>query len=301
MDSRMIVILGGNGYVGQAFQNAMRRRDIPYCVVSRSSVDYFQRAALQGLLTVIRPCFLINAAGFTGRPNVDACESARGECLAGNAMLPATIREVCESLEIPWGHVSSGCIYTGTHSDGTGFRESDPPNFSFRQNNCSFYSGTKAMGEELLEGARDCYIWRLRIPFNEQDCSRNYISKLMRYSRLLNARNSLSQLDECINSCLQSWVNRIPFGIYNLTNPGSVTTADVVSMIRKHRLCDREFSFFESETEFMTKAAVAPRSNCVLDTTKATLAGIGMRPVEEAIEMALKNWNGASVSPCKAA
>jgi 2-methylcitrate dehydratase PrpD len=75
----------------------------------------------------------------------------------------------------------------------------------------------------------------------------------------------------------------------------------VVAMIRRYRLCDREFSFFESETEFMTKAAVAPRSNCVLDTTKATLAGIGMRPVEEAIEMALKNWNVASVNPCKAA
>ena len=33
--------------------------------------------------------------------------------LQGNAVLPGIIREVCEDLKIPWGHVSSGCIYSG--------------------------------------------------------------------------------------------------------------------------------------------------------------------------------------------
>ena len=33
----------------------------------------------------------------------------------------------------------------------------------------------------------------------------------------------------------------------------------------------------------MQKAAKTPRSNCVLDTSKAEKAGIGMRPVEEAM------------------
>ena len=57
---------------------------------------------------------MINAAGFTGRPNVGACETAKYECLQGNAVLPGIIREVCEDLKIQWGHVSSGCIYSGT-------------------------------------------------------------------------------------------------------------------------------------------------------------------------------------------
>ena len=48
-------------------------------------------------------------------------------------------------------------------------------------------------------------------------------------------------------------------------------------------LTDKQFTFFETEDEFMNKAAIAPRSNCVLDTTKAEKAGIGMRPVEEAM------------------
>ena len=39
----------------------------------------------------------------------------------------------------------------------------------------------------------------------------------------------------------------------------------------------------------MEKAAKTPRSNCVLDTSKADKAGIGMRPVEEAMIDSIRN------------
>ena len=194
-------------------------------------------------------------------------------------------------LDIPWGHVSSGCIFTGARPDGSGFTEDDAPNFSFRQDNCSFYSGCKALGEEVLEGAEQCYVWRLRIPFNHIDSPRNYISKMMRYDRLLNATNSLSHLDEFVEACVTCWTQNTEFGIYNLTNPGSVTTADVVKLIQKHGLSDRQFSFFESEEEFMSVAASTPRSNCVLDSAKAIQVGLPLSPVEEALEKAMNAWS----------
>jgi UDP-glucose 4,6-dehydratase len=117
--------------------------------------------------------FLINCAGFTGKPNVDACESDKYECLQSNAVLPVIIREVCEDLKLPWGHVSSRCIYSSRRTDGGGWTEDDESNFSFRSPPSSFYSGTKALGEEVLEGAENCYIWRLRIPFNDELSPRN--------------------------------------------------------------------------------------------------------------------------------
>jgi dTDP-4-dehydrorhamnose reductase len=289
-NAHMILLLGGRGFIGSAIQNSLRGHRVPFEVVSRCDVDYSQLDALVRLIRDRRPEFLINAAGFTGRPNVDACEVHRTECLAGNAVLPGVVRMACERTETPWGHVSSGCIYTGKHSDGSGFTELDPPNFSFRQNNCSFYSGCKALGEEVLEGAEDCFIWRLRIPFSAVDCPRNYISKLMRYDRLLDAENSLSSLEEFADAVVCSWKDRIPFGTYNLTNPGSVTTRDVVRMIRRAGLSDKSFEFFASEGQFMDLAAKAPRSNCVLDVQKALNAGLRLTPIEEALDRAMKNW-----------
>src|SRR5579859_8139824 len=138
----MIYLLGGSGYVGHAYQALLRRQGIPYRNVRRSELDYTQKDLLRDALRQDRPEFLINAAGYTGKPNVDACELHKAECLLGNAVLPGIIAQACEEASIPWGHVSSGCIYSGNGPQDRGFTELDAPNFTFRTNNCSFYSGT---------------------------------------------------------------------------------------------------------------------------------------------------------------
>jgi dTDP-4-dehydrorhamnose reductase len=286
----MIILLGGSGYVGQAYQKLFTRLDLEFRNLVRKQIDYTNPHQLADLLAETRATFLINAAGYTGKPNVDACEDDKANCLFGNAVLPGSIREACEKTGTPWGHVSSGCIFSGERPGGGGFREDDAPNFSFRSNHCSFYSGTKALGEEVLGGARECFIWRLRIPFNEVDSPRNYLTKLMRYARLLEAANSLSQLDDFCRATYECWSRRVPFGTYNVTNPGVVTTREVVDLIRASGVSDKAFDFFADEAEFMRIAARTPRSNCVLDTTKLVQTGIQMTEVHAAIEQALRNW-----------
>ena len=286
----MILLLGGSGYVGNAYQRLFTRLGIPFRNLVRKEVDYTSVHRLADLLAENEVEFLINSAGYTGKPNVDACENDKAACLFGNAVLPGRLREACEKTGTPWGHVSSGCIYTGTHPDGSGFREDDAPNFSFRTNHCSFYSGTKALGEEVLAGAQECFIWRLRIPFDEVDSPRNYLTKMMTYPRLLEAVNSLSQLDEFCRATFECWQKRVPFGIYNVTNPGQVTTHEIVDLIRASGVSRKDFQFFSNEDEFMRLAAKTPRSNCVLDTTKLQSAGIAMTEVHEAVERALREW-----------
>ncbi len=293
----MLFLLGASGYVGSAFQDLFRSRGLDYLPLSRRDLDYYDPAALVAAIHEHGATFLINAAGYTGKPNVDACEDHKAECLEGNAVLPGKIRQACEAAGIPWGHVSSGCIYTGRRNDGAGFLEEDPPNFCFRTNPCSFYSGTKALGEEVLDGAKQCYVWRLRIPFDHRHGPRNYLSKLMNYQRLLEAENSISHLGDFVESCVACWEKNLPYGTYNLTNPGSVTTREVVQRIQASLLPEREFEFFSDESEFMRLAARTPRSNCVMDTSKAEAAGLPMRPVHEALEDALKQWEFLTTTP----
>ena len=289
----MILLLGGSGYVGQAYQRLFTRLGVSHHNLTRAEIDYTDTRTLTDFLTGTSVEFVVNAAGYTGKPNVDACEVHQAECLFGNAVLPGRIREACEATGTPWGHVSSGCIFTGTRADGGGFREDDAPNFSFRTNHCSFYSGTKALGEEVLAGAANCYVWRLRIPFDEVDNPRNYLTKVMRYARLLEATNSLSQLDEFCRATWECWQKRVPFGTYNVTNPGQVTTREVVDLIRASGVCKKDFEFFADEAEFMRLAAKTPRSNCVLDTGKLQSMGIEMTEVHEAVESTLREWRTA--------
>lgn len=286
----MIVILGSTGYVGGAYLSMLKAKQIPAVGLSRRDVDYTNPTELSAWLATNKPDFLINAAGYTGKPNVDACELDKHNCLFGNSVFPGIVAEACGNAGIPWGQVSSGCIYTGCRSDGGGFKEDDKPNFSFRTDNCSFYSGTKALGEEVLADAEQCYIWRLRIPFNHVDSPRNYLSKLMRYERLLEATNSISHLDEFVASTFACFEKQVPYGVYNVTNPGEVTTRQVAALIEKHGLAPHPFSFFDDEDEFMQKAAKTPRSNCTMDSGKLASVGIHLTPVVEAIEQSLQNW-----------
>lgn len=306
----MIVLVGSTGYVGTAFKTLLETKGVPFKTISGREIASSSKSDFAEGLKGLSASFLINCAGYTGKPNVDACELDKGNCLDGNAVLPSLIREVCGDLGIGWGHVSSGCIFGGERPGGGGWREDDAPNFSFRKPPCSFYSGTKALGEEVLgwkevergegewpawqhESEAEGYVWRLRIPFNEIDNPRNYLTKVQSYATLLEATNSLSQLEDFVTACFECVEKKVPYGIYNVTNPGAVTTSQVVSVIKKLGVNDKAFQFFESEADFMSKAAKTPRSNCVLDENKLKNAGVIMRPVEEALEWSLKNWKKA--------
>ena len=312
----MILLLGASGYIGEAFAKELQRRKTSFMSLSRKETDYTNFEKLLDLLDSYEPEFVINAAGYTGKPNVDACELDKAGTLVGNTLLPQTIAHACAAAGIPWGHVSSGCIYSGAkisenekvrvENDMTkpelhvlaenksaailGYNEIDAPNFSFRDQPCSFYSGTKALSEEAIAGIGQSYVWRLRIPFDEFDNKRNYLSKVQRYAKVYENVNSISHRADFVKACLDTWELRAPFGIYNVTNPGYVTTRHVVEQIEKYLKPARKFEFWKNDEEFYRQAAKTPRSNCVMDVSKLLAAGVKIRGVEAALEDSLINW-----------
>jgi dTDP-4-dehydrorhamnose reductase len=311
-----VVLLGASGYLGQAMEREILRRGWPCQSLARARVDYTKFNVMLDYLRSTKPAFVVNAAGYTGKPNVDACELARADTLQGNTLFPQMLAHVCEITSTPWAQISSGCIYNGAKivEDGAeriepdltrpevrdllerrpevarGFTEADAPNFSFRHPPCSFYSGTKALGEEVLAGAPQCYVWRPRIPFDEFDNPRNYLTKLQRYPKVYDNVNSVSHRADFARACLDLWERRAPFGIYNITNPGWVTTRQVVARIEAVLKPAHTFEFWASDSEFYGQAANTPRSNCILDVSKLLATGVRMRPVEEALDDALRNW-----------
>lgn len=316
----MILVLGASGYIGQAFVTELQRRKAPYAALSRSEVDYSRFEVLVAHLEKIRPTFVLNAAGYIGKPNVDACESAKSETLLGNVALPVTVTNACAAVGVPWGHVSTGCIYNGAKfSDGDGwrlekdltrpevrrrfesepesfggFREDEEPNFSFRHPPCSFHNGTKVLAEEAIRRTGEGFIWRLRIPFDEFDGPRNSLSKLQRYPKIYDNINSFSHRGDFVRACLDLWERKAPFGIYHVTNPGAISTRQIVALIERILKPARSFEFFADDKEFYDVGVKAPRSNCILDVSKLLATGVSMRPVADAFRDALEKWHAAA-------
>ena len=313
----MIWILGASGYIGEAFASEANKRKLGHRSVLRKELNYADFRTLLAALRKEKPDCVINAAGFTGKPNVDACENQKGETVAGNVSLAQTVATACDVAGIKLGFVSSGCIYTGAkvrrecgswavedrlteplisellerRSDRVqGFSEEDAPNFCFEHNNCSFYSGTKALAEEIMAGFPDFYVWRLRIPFDEFDGNRNYLSKVQRYPKVYQNWNSVSHRRDFAAACLDTWLQKIPGGTYNVVNPGYISTREVVDKIRENLKPGWNPAFWQSDDEFYRFGAGTPRSNCILDAAKILRAGIRIRPVGEALDAALAQW-----------
>jgi dTDP-4-dehydrorhamnose reductase len=279
-----IAIIGNTGYVGKEIYKTASEKGHQPLAINRKNCDIYNINELAKMLSFLQAEWVINCAGYTGKPNVDACEYNKAECLIANTALPTIISQVCDSLCLPWGQLGSGCIYQGHRY----FTENCKPNFTFKKDNCSFYSGTKALMEEILNTST-CYIWRLRMPFSNVSSDRNLLSKLLKYKKLLNAVNSLSNLQESVRAILESFEQQIPFGIYNLTQPGAITTKTIVDMIKKHQITKKRFDFYRDEQDF-SQNIVAPRSNCTLDVNKILSTGIKLLHIEESIERSLRNW-----------
>mgnify|MGYP003705980189 FL=1 len=288
----MYIILGKNGYIAEAIIKELKSRDLPHVSLSRTDINYtnkcdfdlyvlknFNRNILEGENIIV-----VNCAGYIGKPNVDACELAKADCVEGNVLFPAMLSQLCADRGYKYVHISSGCIYGGYEKH---FTEEDSPNFDFQ--NGSFYSGTKALAEKVvIENSPSSYIFRLRIPFDKYASPRNYLTKLLTYDNLLDAENSLSHRGDFVKYSIQLIEQNVPKGIYNITNKGSVTTQQVVELIKKHKLSNKDFQFFTNLDDFMQQIT-APRSNCVLDTSKIEQY-IKIRTAEQALEDALSKY-----------
>jgi len=303
-----IFLIGATGYIGEVFTQQIYKNkelncfQIPHWKLYKDVEESAKHSdclrikghfhdweKLHQLIDEFSPDLVINAAGYIGKPNVDACEDNKEATYEGNVEFPTFLAKTCYLADIPFAHISSGCIYGGYKEDGSGYTEDEEPNFDF--SNGSYYSGTKALAESRIKNACDkYYIWRLRIPFDKYHSGRNYLSKMMTYDKLLDATNSMTHRYEFVDSCLDLWLNKEDYGIYNIVNSGPVTTKQVVALIKKYLKTDKDFKFWKNDEEFYSFGAKAPRSNCVLDNSKLTKTGIKIRDTEEAIIESLKYW-----------
>jgi dTDP-4-dehydrorhamnose reductase len=307
----MILLLGASGYIGRTFASELRRRGQSFIPLARRAFDYTRFDHLFDYLRTMKPDFLINAAGYAGTASAADSREERDKMMAVNAVLPQMIARVCSITKTPWGHVSSGEIYSGARvlADGGwrtetdlsrpdlrqlfdaepdrfhGYTELDDPNFSFRHSTSNFYSGTKALAEEAIREIGQTYIWRPRFPFNEWDDPSNWLSRLKKQTVVEDQINSVSHVEDFVKAALDLWEIRAPFGIYNVTNPGAVTTRQLVEGLRRAG---------KAEWQFASGEAGPARSNCILDVNKLLNTGVKIRPVGEAVKDSLNRLRLAS-------
>jgi len=228
------------------------------------------------------PTHVINAAGVTGRPNVDWCEDHRAETIRTNVIGCLNIADICAIKNIHHTLYATGCIfeYDDEHViGGKGFLETDKPNF-----HASYYSHTKAMVEDLLAVYPTTMTLRVRMPISDDLSPRNFVTKIVSYAKVVNVPNSMTVLTDLLPVSLVMAERKLT-GIYNFCNPGAISHNECLDLYKKH--VDNSYTYTNFSLDEQAKILKAGRSNNTLDHTKLCAAVPDMEIPE--IHVAMEN------------
>ena len=112
----MILILGGNGQLGQELARAAALQGMPATAPSRGQLDIANSSDVASVLTHIRPALVVNAAAYT---KVDLAETNVEEAKRANEIGPTVLAAACVAERVPMVHVSTDCVFDGSKNAAT--------------------------------------------------------------------------------------------------------------------------------------------------------------------------------------
>lgn len=229
-----------------------------------------------------RSDLVINCAAFIPFPTVDACRFHKGETILGNVLWPRRLADACQLEDIPLVHLSTGCLFDEQRE----YSETDTPTRGW-DGYCGFYVGTKLMAESIVSEWHKHYILRLRLPFDEFDHPRNYLTKLAKFEKVYDHVNSLTHRGDFAKWVLDLWEKKAPYGTYHCCNQDQVTAYDLVASMALRGLIPNPPAFVKPDGT----------TGARLSVDKLVNAGVTVRSVNEAVTESLKNWKPICSKP----
>ena len=191
----MNILIVGRGWVGNKMLLALSKLGHVVTICSHEHIKY------QLAVPTISQNYdvVVNCAGFTGTPNVDACEKERAKTIEANSIFPILLHKKAVEAKIGrFVHFSSGCIYQGNIRDVN----AEPNYFG------SVYSVSKGVSDVYMSKQHDVLNLRIRMPFSGDNDPKNLLVKLTNYAKsgklIEGGPNSITDIDEAVE--LACWM-----------------------------------------------------------------------------------------------
>lgn len=103
------------------------------------------------------------------------------------------------------------------------------------------------------------------MPVSDDLHARNFVTKITRYSKVVDVPNSNSILHDLL-PCVVALAEHNEVGVLNFTNPGAISHNEVLSLYKE--IIDPSYTWQNFTLEEQAKVIKADRSNCELDAGK---------------------------------
>jgi dTDP-4-dehydrorhamnose reductase len=218
-----IAIVGARGQLGAALIYEFAKTH-EIAAFGRAELDISNDAAVNALLSPLKPEVILNAAAFT---DVDACEERPVEALASNAFGVRALARLAQAHGSTLVHYSTDFVFDGNAASP--YTEEDPPGPR------SVYAASKLLGEWFALDAPRAYVLRVeslfgQAPgggppkgsaagimntlkaggapkvFEDRTITPSYIPDIARATRQLVESNAPAGVYHCVNTGQCTWV-----------------------------------------------------------------------------------------------
>ena len=281
-DHKIILIFGGKtGYIGQKLVKLFN--DCGHTVICATSRLENREEIIQEILAT-KPDRIINAAGITGRPNIDWCEDHKQETIRVNVLGALNLADIAYLHGIHLTYIGTGCIYEYDEKhplgSGIGFTEKEDPNFTG-----SFYARGKIVLEKLLIEYPNVLSLRIKMPISSE-LDKGFVGKITKYKKLVNIPNSFSVLEDLLPVVIDMCLRELT-GIFNVVNPGTLSHNQVLELYIKY--IDPTFTYENFSLEEQAKILKARRANAELSAEKLLCYYPHIPHIKDALEKLFQN------------
>jgi dTDP-4-dehydrorhamnose reductase len=230
-----ILIVGGRGTLGAAFENACMQRYLSYSAILRSELDVTDFDSVCYCVAKYRPWAVINATGYT---DIDNAEMDAVNCYRTNVDGATNLAKACRQEKICFLTFSSDLVFDGTHREP--YVEAD------RVCPLSIYGHSKAIAEcQVMQFYSDALIVRTAGLFGPRD-ERGFLTdcfRCIRAGRSIRVADdwhfSPTYLPDLVHRCLDLLIDR-ESGTWHLTGQTVCSWADLaIQGIRSTGLDER--------------------------------------------------------------
>lgn len=280
-----VLVYGHAGWIGNQFVELLKKNNVNH-VLGIARVD--DTSSLFQELDVGLPSHVVSFIGRThGKigenvyPTIDYLENPGKlvENVRDNLFSPISLALACKERGIHCTYLGTGCIFN--YTDEHKFNEDDLPNFFG-----SSYSIVKGFTDRLMHQLCALNL-RIRMPIVAEENSRNFITKILSYSKICSVPNSMSVLDELLPIVLKMMSASIT-GTVNLTNPGVISHNEILEMYQKH--IDPGFTWKNFSIEEQRTVIMCDRSNNCLDTSVLEKFAPEVRHIKDAVEDTIQRY-----------
>jgi UDP-glucose 4,6-dehydratase len=291
-NKRVALMWGGRGWIGGLFKSVLAAKG---WTVVEAGCRADDRAAVAAAVTASRATHIVSLIGRTHGPGfttIDYLEQ-KGKLLENmndNLYAPLVLAGVAKELGLHMMYMGTGCIfeYDEAHvcdASGAcqGFVEADKPNFFG-----SSYSTVKGFTDRLMsEEFGDTVLnVRIRMPISSEDGPRNFISKIIAYTKICSIPNSMTVLDDILPALADMMRDGVK-GALNAVNPGVIDHHTILTWYKE--LQNPGHTWEEIDTATLIDSCVkGARSNNKLETARIERLCVGLPTITQSVRAILE-------------